>query len=531
MKTLLITTLVATLAIGNDAGFPSGKRPASNDQIPEPSSNYLYDQYYGDIGLESPEQKFSVIFDTEEPENGTKFEIQYGSGADGGFLSNDSSKIGATEVTGQTFAEVTEEPGNRTELKIQYRSGGENKTIIDMAKNIKRVVGGIAGITNSIRLFDTKNPLRSGIEVGIQVSRVISSMIPLVGETVKIFAAIFSLFGFGRKKPSQIDLIRAEFRSLHVRFDDIEHKIDGLRDYIRLIPYFKAKEDVSIKLATRFNAFIREPESIIAREDFLKGCKQFNPRDTIEYIHHYTSKNGLLWTEPKRNFDAREMNKRYQCAAFVLARAVLYHETCVALRLNERGHGPEVAKREAALFKPMITQQLREVSDSFNNELNWIKSNYKEGLARDVESYAARSTDVDIDQFRDGLPGVVADKYYWMDWILGAYSGHTAGWKQHTNNVNEGYYVFRRHRKSYFALAARREPSDPDFQDRADRCFRSAGSGACLEKIDDIQSCMRGQWRNLYCVKHGNHLRWKSVGSGTNYYSGNYGGWSLLITN
>lgn len=429
MKTLLITTLVATLAMGNDAGFPSGKRPASNDQIPEPSSDYLYDQYYGEISPGSPEQKFSVIFDTEEPGNGTKFEIQYGSGAVGGFLSTDSLKIGAAEVTGQTFAEVTEEPGNRTKFKIQYRSGAENKTVTDMAENVNRVVGGVAGITNRIRSFDTKNPLKSGIEVGIQVGRAIGSMIPFVGEIVNIFSAIFSLFGARSSGPSQIDLIRAELRSVHVRFDDIEHKIDGLRDYIRLIPYFKAQEDVSIKLATRFNAFIREPESIIAKEDFLKGCEQFNPRDTIEYIHHYTSKNGLLWAEAKRNFDAREMNKLYQCAAFVLARAVLYHETCVALRLHERGHGPEVAKKEAASFKPMITQQLREVSNSFNNEFNWIKSNYKEGLARDVESYAARSTDVGIDQFRDGFPGVVADKYYWMDWILGAYYGHTEGWK------------------------------------------------------------------------------------------------------
>ncbi|KAI3753371.1 hypothetical protein L2E82_25423 [Cichorium intybus] len=103
--------------------------------------NYMDAQYYGEIGIGTPPQKFTVIFDTGSSnlwvpstkchfsvaclfhpkykssqsatykKNGKSAAIQYGTGAISGFFSQDSIKLGDFTIKEQDFIEATKEPG------------------------------------------------------------------------------------------------------------------------------------------------------------------------------------------------------------------------------------------------------------------------------------------------------------------------------------------------------------------------------------------------------------------------------------
>nr|XP_023925137.1 aspartic proteinase-like [Quercus suber] len=106
-----------------------------------PLNNYLDAQYFGEIGIGTPPQIFTVIFDTGSSnlwvpsdkcflslacyfhskykssesktykKDGTSAAIQYGSGAISGFFSYDDVKVGDLVVKSQEFIEATREPG------------------------------------------------------------------------------------------------------------------------------------------------------------------------------------------------------------------------------------------------------------------------------------------------------------------------------------------------------------------------------------------------------------------------------------
>ncbi|KAI1100892.1 Asp-domain-containing protein [Jackrogersella minutella] len=107
---------------------------------PVPISNFMNAQYFSEISIGTPPQDFKVILDTGSSnlwvpssscgsiacylhqkydssssssykENGTEFEIRYGSGSLSGFVSQDTLTIGDLVVTNQDFAEATSEPG------------------------------------------------------------------------------------------------------------------------------------------------------------------------------------------------------------------------------------------------------------------------------------------------------------------------------------------------------------------------------------------------------------------------------------
>ncbi|XP_012087602.1 aspartic proteinase A1 isoform X2 [Jatropha curcas] len=103
--------------------------------------NYLDAQYFGEIGIGTPSQTFTVIFDTGSSnlwvpsskcyfslacyfhsrykssesstyeKNGTSAAIRYGTGSIAGFFSQDNVQVGDLVIRDQDFIEATKEPG------------------------------------------------------------------------------------------------------------------------------------------------------------------------------------------------------------------------------------------------------------------------------------------------------------------------------------------------------------------------------------------------------------------------------------
>ncbi|WOK95651.1 aspartic proteinase oryzasin-1-like [Canna indica] len=122
-------------------GLRGGVQSDGDDEDIISLKNYMNAQYFGEIGIGTPAQKFTVVFDTGSSnlwipsskcyfsiacyfhpkykssqsstyqKNGKSAEIHYGTGSISGFFSDDDVTIGDLIIKNQDFIEATKEPG------------------------------------------------------------------------------------------------------------------------------------------------------------------------------------------------------------------------------------------------------------------------------------------------------------------------------------------------------------------------------------------------------------------------------------
>lgn len=382
--------------------------------------------------------------------------------------------------------------------------------------------------------------------------QILTSISKALGPEGHILSAFVSLLGlFKEATPSDMDVMLQQFQQTHSRLDAIEENLREIKNLIGEIPQ-KVKlhghiSDIEI-LVHNFRRFQRSP--ISEMDAFRRKCEYIPPDVTLDYIYNQRHE---ITNSSARHYDRLAVLQAMQALGITQVHALQMYEACEAVTTYNKTVGDQktylAGKR---LNVEEFEERIETVSQLFYEaEDNIVRNFFVDYAKAEIDNFVAGSSGLGRDDLRKQLYRMLTQKYYWRKFVVGTYSGDTAGFDQHVIAASKEYshYKYRDNGRSWFVFMSQIDQDDVvEFQEGVLKCIndriplrhkynvaryyyptmncnvvRANYNYDSSPHAINLRNCIAEYgFVALLCVKHGNGLVWARDSSTPEIASGNF---------